>query len=385
MQYSTSHFKLGIIAGGQLGKMLIQVTNTWDIKSYVLDPANDCSCSTICTKFFQGDYTEYNVIYNFGRQVDMLTYEIENINVDALIKLKEEGLKIFPDPEVLKIIQNKGLQKAFYKTHSIPSSSFELFKSKKEIVNGIQTNNITYPFVQKLCTQGYDGRGVAVINSENDLNKLLEGESIVEEKVKIKKELSVIVARNQLGEVKAFPAVEMEFNSNANLVERIICPASMSENVLEQARLLAEKVIVELDIIGLLAVEMFIDEEGKLLVNEVAPRPHNSGHHTIECAITSQYEQHLRAILNLPLGDTSIIIPSVMLNILGEQGYSGKVKIEGMKECMAIPGVKIHIYGKKDTKPNRKMGHVTIIDKSLESAMEKGNRVSNLLKIKAWN
>ena len=364
-QLVTSNFKLGIIAGGQLGKMLVLAASNWDIKTYILDPDEHCPASTICTNYTKGKYTDYETVYQFGKKVNMLTFDIENINTEALIQLKKEGTIIYPEPEILKLIQDKGLQKQFYKKCQIPSSSFNLYESKMEILKDVSEGKIQFPFVQKLRTSGYDGKGVEVINSNNDLSKLMEGKSLIEEKVEIKKEVAVITARSTKGEIKSFPMVEMEFNQEANLVERLICPSNEAISIHEEAKKMAEKIIAKLGMTGILAVEFFIDNSGNLLVNEIAPRPHNSGHHTIESCITSQYEQHLRSILGFPLGSTELKIPSVMINLLGEKNEEGLVKYEGLTECLSIEGTKIHIYGKKETKPFRKMGHVTVLDKSI--------------------
>jgi 5-(carboxyamino)imidazole ribonucleotide synthase len=315
----------------------------------------------------------------------MLTFDIENINTDALLQLKKEGTIIYPEPEILKLIQDKGLQKQFYKEHSIPTSDFNLYETKAQIIEAIESKKIKFPFVQKLRTSGYDGKGVEVINTSNDINKLMEGNSLVEEKVEIKKEVSVIIARNTKGEIKSFPMVEMEFNHEANLVDRLICPSNESDIIQKQATEIAHDIITKLGMTGILAVEFFIDKTGKLVVNEIAPRTHNSGHHTIESCITSQYEQHLRSILGFPLGSTEIKIPSVMINLLGEKNETGLVKYEGLTETMSIEGTKIHIYGKKETKPFRKMGHVTVLDKSIEKAKLKAKKVSETLKVKSWN
>ncbi|MBL7883445.1 MAG: 5-(carboxyamino)imidazole ribonucleotide synthase [Bacteroidia bacterium] len=384
-QLVTSQFKLGIIAGGQLGKMLALAASNWDIKTYILDPKEDCPASTICTHFIKGNYLDYDTVYEFGKKVDMITFDIENINIDALIKLKAEGKKIFPEPEILKVIQDKGSQKEFYQKHQIPTSKFQLLNSKEEILNALSNKSIRIPFVQKLRTSGYDGKGVETIRSKQAIAKLMEGNSLIEEMVDIDKEIAVIVARNTKGEIKTFPTVEMEFNSTVNLVERLICPANINEQIDKEAQAIAKQIIESFKMTGILAVELFVTKKGEVLVNEIAPRPHNSGHHTIESCITSQYEQHLRAILGFSLGDTSIKIPSVMINLLGEQNYSGDVKYEGLTECMAINGIKIHIYGKRETKPFRKMGHVTVLDHSIDSAKEKAKKVSSILKVKSWN
>lgn len=361
----TSNLKLGIIAGGQLGKMLIQEASKWDIITYVLDNDENCPARSIASHYIKGNNIDFDSVYQFGKLVDVLTFEIENVNIEALKKLKSERKRILPDPEILELIQDKGLQKQFYERNKIPTSPFIIYDSNNDIKKDIEKGKIKYPFVQKLRKGGYDGRGVAVIKEPRDLKNLLTGASVIEEKVEIAKEISVIVARNKNGEIKCFPVVEMLFDPTANLVDKLICPSSISVEQSEKAVNFASEIIELLDMEGLLAVEFFIDSRGEVIVNEMAPRPHNSGHHTIESIITSQFEQHLRAILNLPLGSTKINLPSVMINILGAEGYEGQVIYEGLTESMAIEGVKIHLYGKKTTKPYRKMGHVTILSSSL--------------------
>lgn len=382
-QLVTSEFKLGIIAGGQLAKMLVHAASNWDVKTYILDADTHCPASTCCTHFVKGNQLNFEDVYHFGKQVDMITFEIENVNVDALRKLKQEGKRISPDPDVLEIIQDKGLQKQFYKKHQIPTTSFTLFSNTNEIKSALEEGSLGFPFVQKLSKGGYDGKGVALIRNRDNLAHLLEGESVAESLVDIAKEISVIVARNSSGEVKCFPVVEMEFNDEANLVERLICPASLPAAIEQKAIEVATRLVNSFGLCGILAVEMFVDREGNLLVNECAPRPHNSGHHTIESVITSQYEQLLRAIFNFPLGSTDCKLPSVMINLLGEAGYEGAVKYEGLTECMAIESVKIHLYGKKVTKPFRKMGHVTVLATSLEEAIQKSEIVKQKLKVKS--
>lgn len=379
----TSNLKLGIIAGGQLGKMLIQEASKWDLVTYVLDNDENCPAKSIASFYIKGSNIDFDSVYQFGKMVDILTFEIENVNIEALKKLKSEGLKIVPEPEILELIQDKGLQKEFYKNNGIPTSAFKIYESKATILKGIDKGEINLPFVQKLTKGGYDGHGVAVINSKNDLIKILSGVSVIEEKVEIEKEISVIVARNRKGEIKSFPVVEMYFDPIANLVDELICPASITVEQSEKAVNIASEIIELLNMEGLLAVEFFIDSKGEVIVNEVAPRPHNSGHHTIESIITSQFEQHLRAILNLPLGSTKIKLPSVMINILGADGYEGPVIYEGLSESLAIDGVKIHLYGKKITKPNRKMGHVTIMSSSINCALKKAEKVKQLITVKS--
>lgn len=380
----TSNLKLGIIAGGQLGKMLIQEASKWDIQSFVMDLDENCPARSIASNYIQGDHMDFDAVYQFGKKVDVLTFEIESVNVEALKKLKAEGLRVIPDPETLELIQDKGLQKEFYSNKGIPTSPFQLFDTTEAIVQTLKAGAIHYPFVQKLRKGGYDGRGVAVINSEKDLGKLLPGPSLVEEKVEIEKEIAVIVARNDRGEIKSYPVVEMVFDPIANLVDKLICPSLISVEQSQKAKVYAQDIIELLDMRGLLAVEFFIDTKGNVIVNEMAPRPHNSGHHTIESIITSQFEQHLRAILNLPLGSTQLKLPSVMINVLGEEGHEGPVMYEGLTESMAMEGVKIHLYGKKITRPSRKMGHITVMASTLDCAIKKAEQVKQLIKVKSW-
>ena len=377
----SSNFKLGILGGGQLGKMLTTAASRLDVATYVLDPTVGCPATNTCTKVTTGDFNDYNTVYQFGQDKDVITVEIESVNIEALKKLEEEGKQVLPTTHSLSIIKDKGLQKQFYKDNNIATSSFELFESTEEIKIAIENGTITFPFVQKLRTGGYDGRGVAVIKSADDLKLLLEGKSLVEQMVDINKEIAVIVARNTKGETKCFPAVEMEFNPVANLVEFLFSPAAISEAEANEAETLSRSIVEHLDFVGLLAVELFIDNEGKLYVNEVAPRPHNSGHQTIEGNLTSQYEQHLRAILGYPLGSTKITLPSVMINILGAEGYEGDVKYDGIDACMQVEGANFHIYGKKVTKPFRKMGHATIVDEDLENAKKKARYIQQQLKV----
>ncbi len=380
----TSSLKLGIIAGGQLGKMLIQEATKWDIITYVLDNDEQCPAGSIATHFIKGSNLDFEAVYQFGKMVDVLTFEIENINIEALKRLKSEGKRVIPDPEILELIQDKGHQKEFYRRNGLPTAKFQIYESKQAIEEAIQKGNISYPFVQKLRKGGYDGRGVAVISNSSDLHKLLDWASVIEEKVNIFKEISVIAARNRKGEIRTYPVVEMLFDSKANLVDKLICPSSITVEQSEKALYIAGEIIELLNMEGLLAVEFFIDIQGDIIINEVAPRPHNSGHHTIESIITSQFEQHLRAVLNLPLGSTKIKLPSVMVNILGEEGYEGPVVYQGLTESMAIEGVKIHLYGKKITKPYRKMGHVTVLSNTLECALKKAEKVQQLIKVISW-
>lgn len=373
--------KIGILGGGQLGKMLCQVASNWHVETFILDPSSECSAANLCSHFIKGDFTDYEVVYNFGKLVDIVTIEIENVNIEALLKLEAEGKSVYPNPHALKIIQDKGLQKEFYLQNNLSSSPFILCNNKEEIIQKINDGLIQFPFVQKSRKEGYDGKGVVVINESKYLTKLLDTPSLIEEKVIIKKEISIIAVRDINGMISCFSPVEMIFDEEANLVKYLLSPAQINDEIANKAIELATKTIKAFDLIGILAVEMFLDKNDNILINEVAPRPHNSGHQTIENTVTSQYEQQLRAILGLPLGSTEIILPSVMLNVLGEPNYSGAVIYDGLEECMQIPGINVHLYGKKETRPFRKMGHITIVNNSLEEAKKNADFISNRLKV----
>jgi 5-(carboxyamino)imidazole ribonucleotide synthase len=373
--------ELGILGGGQLGKMLIQAASPWHITTHVLDPTPGCPASAISNFVTTGSFRNFEDVISFGENLEHLTIEIEDVNVEALEWLKNKGKTINPAPSILKIIQDKGLQKLFYTQHKIPTSGFELFDSVESIIKAVREKKIHLPFVQKIRKSGYDGRGVVIIQTETDLDKLMNVPSIVEEKVEIQKELSVIVARDINGNVVSYPSVEMVFNLKANLVDHLICPANISDEDERKAEVLAIHVIKAFELVGVLAVELFVDKKGNILVNEVAPRPHNSGHHTIENSVTSQYEQHLRAISGLPLGSAKMLSPAVMVNLLGSEGFEGPAKYTGFEECLAMEGVYIHLYGKEITKPFRKMGHVTILDSKIENALHKAKIVQQTLKV----
>jgi 5-(carboxyamino)imidazole ribonucleotide synthase len=381
MSRNLSNIRLGIIGGGQLGKMLNLAALNWHLDTYILDPNKNCSCASSNTQFTEGDFTDYDTLYQFGKDKDLLTIEIEKINVDALKALEKEGVKVYPEPNVVELIQDKGLQKEFYLEKGLPSSDFILLENKSGVLDMLSSGKLTIPFVQKSRKGGYDGRGVHVVKNETDLGELMDVPCLIEDLVDIDKELAVIVARNPKGEIVAFPVVEMEFNPKANLVEFLFSPSSISKEVEDKAVDIAKTCIEEFKMTGLLAVELFLTKSGDIYVNEVAPRPHNSGHHTIEACITSQYEQHLRAILDLSLGSTALQSPAVMINVLGEPGYEGDAIYEGLEECLAVEGFKLHVYGKKDTKPFRKMGHATILDRDIEKAKEKARFVQKKLKV----
>ena len=372
-----THFQLGVLGGGQLGRMLIQETINYDVQVHCLDPDVDAPCKDVAHSLTVGSLNDFDTVYQFGQNKDVITVEIENVSIEALEKLEAEGKKVFPQPAVLKIIRDKGLQKQFYTDHNIPTPAFYLVNNKEEIANYISE----FPFMQKMRTGGYDGKGVTPLRSEKDLETAFEVPSILEKFVDFEKELSVIVARNENGETKVYPTVECEFSPEANLVEFLFSPADVSQEIEKAAEELAISIIDKLGMVGILAVELFLTKDGQLLVNEIAPRPHNSGHHTIECNVTSQFEQHMRSVLNLPLGDTRIIQPGVMINLLGEKGYQGSVIYQGLENAIAIPGVKPHIYGKAETKSFRKMGHITIVAPTLEEAKTNGRKVKELVKV----
>jgi len=371
------HFQLGVLGGGQLGRMLIQETINYDVQVHCLDPDAEAPCKDIAHSLTVGSLNDFDTVYQFGKNKDVITVEIENVSIEALEKLEAEGKKVFPQPAVLKIIRDKGLQKQFYVDHNIPTPAFYLVNNKEEITKYISE----FPFMQKMRTGGYDGKGVTPLRTEKDLETAFEVPSILEKFVDFEKELSVIVARNENGETKVYPTVECEFSPEANLVEFLFSPADVTPAIEKAAEELAISIIDTLGMVGILAVELFLTKDGQLLVNEIAPRPHNSGHHTIECNVTSQFEQHMRSVLNLPLGDTRIIQPGVMINLLGEKGFQGSVIYQGLETAIAIPGVKPHIYGKAETKSFRKMGHITIVAPTLEEAKTNGRIVKELVKV----
>ncbi len=379
MKYFSSDFKLGILGGGQLGKMLLAETRKWDIQTYVLDPSEDAPCKIACNSFFQGDLMDFETVYQFGKQVDILTFEIELVNINALEKLESEGIPIYPSPKTLRQIQNKGLQKNGYQKHQIPTADFKIFENLAHLKSEIL--NLKFPFVWKCTEYGYDGYGVKIIREISDLDQLPESECIAEALVPFQIELAVIVVRNLAGEVKTYPVVEMEFHPEANQVEYVLCPARIDEKVAEKATAIALKVAAIFEPVGLLAVEMFLTKEGEILVNEAAPRPHNSGHYSIEASYTSQFENHLRAILNLPLGSTASKMAGIMVNLVGEAGFSGNVVYENIDKILAIEGVTPHIYGKKQTRPFRKMGHVTIVNENMSEARKIAEQVKNTIRV----
>ncbi len=381
MNYFSSDFKLGILGGGQLGKMLLTETRKFDIQTLVLEPNNEAPARLSCNEFFKGSLMDFDTVYQFGKKVNLLTIEIENVNLDALDQLEAEGLPIYPSPKTLRLIQNKGKQKDYYVANDIPTSPHQRFVDLNDLKTTIAKDELEFPFVWKCAQFGYDGNGVKICRSALDFINLPDVECIAEAMVPFKNELAVIVARSVSGEVKTYPVVEMEFHPEANQVEYVICPARIDATVAQKATEIALKVSEAFHHVGLLAVEMFQTEDDQILVNEVAPRPHNSGHYSIEASYTSQFENHLRAILNLPLGNTDSKVAGIMVNLVGSEGYSGQVVYENISNIMAIDGVTPHIYGKRETRPFRKMGHVTIVNEDMAVARKIAEEVKNSISV----
>jgi 5-(carboxyamino)imidazole ribonucleotide synthase len=369
--------KIGILGGGQLGKMLLQSAMDWDLDISVLDNDSECPCSNYCSKFIKGDITDYDTVYNFAKNLDLITIEIENVSIEALESLEKEGKKVYPQPAVIKNIKNKCTQKTFFEENDIPTSPFFLVKGKEDATLKIKH----FPVVNKVGVGGYDGKGVQIIRSEKDLEKIFDSEGIIEELIDFEKELAVIVARNTSGDVRCFPVVEMVFHPEANLVEYLFSPAHISNEVALKAEEIAKSVANSYGIIGLLAVEMFLTKSNEIVVNEVAPRPHNSGHHTLKANLVSQFEQHWRSILDLPLGNTKEISLAAMVNVLGENGFEGPAVYKNLEMILNLEGVFPYLYGKKLTKSYRKMGHVSILDSDFEKLKEKVNFVQENFKV----
>ena len=374
-------FKLGILGGGQLGRMLIQACPNFDIHTSVLDPSVNAPCQGIANEFHQGSFNDYDAVYNFGKQVDLLTIEIENVNIDALYQLEKEGLAVYPQPRVIEIIKDKRKQKQFYLDNAIPTAEFVLVENREDI----HRYESFLPAFNKIGQGGYDGSGVTKISSLKGVNKAFDVPGLLEKAVELDCEISVIAGRNVSGDIAVFPIVECTFYPEHNLVDYLITPATLSDEIHKKAKKIASDLVRKLDIVGILAVEMFITPTGEILVNEAAPRPHNSGHQTINANVTSQYEQLLRAILNLPLGSTAINKPSAMVNLLGEEGYTGPVYYEGLNELLAIPDVHLFLYGKAETRPHRKMGHITIVDEDKNELINKIKLVKETIKAVSQN
>ena len=372
---------IGILGGGQLGKMLLTTTRQWDITTKVLDPSAEAPSRIACNTFVQGDLMDYDTVVAFGADVDVLTLEIENVNADALSHLESKGISVYPQAKVLKTIQNKCLQNQFYYDHSIPTAPFQRFDSKAALKEAVLKGKASFPFVWKTESMGYDGYGVQIVRSNQDLEKVQDTPCLAEELVKIDKELSVIVCRSPKGEVASYPCVEMEFHPTANQVEYVLSPARINKTIAQKAEQVARSVSNAFQHIGLLAVELFLTVEGEIWVNEVAPRPHNSGHYSIEASYTSQFEQHIRALLDLPLGATENKVAGVMVNIVGKEGHQGPVVYKNIEHILASEGVNPHIYGKKETRPFRKMGHSTVVNKDINTARQIAEQVKETLEV----
>ena len=381
MHLFSSQHKVGILGGGQLGKMLLYTTRKFDIQTYVLDPNPEAPSKIACDAFFVGDLMDYETVFEFGKKVDTLTIEIENVNVSALRALENEGVNVYPAADTLAIIQNKAKQKLFYSEHGLPTTSFTRYTNSEELTTAIENEAQTLPFVWKSAQFGYDGKGVKVIRTLSDMKALPNVECIAEDLVPFKKELAVTVARSSQGEIRAYPVVEMEFHPEANQVEYVLCPARISNAIEKKAERVALNTAAAFKHVGLLAVELFLTQDDNILINEVAPRPHNSGHQTIEASYTSQFEQHIRAVLNLPLGETRNKVSGVMVNLVGAEGYNGAVVYQNIEKILELEGVTPHIYGKKETRPFRKMGHVTIVHSEIDKAREIAQQVKETIKV----
>ena len=371
--------RLGVVGGGQLGRMLIQAAIDLNVHISALDPAAEAPAAPYAHRFVQGSLTDYDTVYQFGAACDLLTIEIENVNTQALADLQAAGKTVYPDPATIRLIQDKRVQKQFFRDHGLPTADFVLVENRAEVM-ALQDR---LPAVNKLGRAGYDGRGVQVLRSAADLDKAFDAPGLLEDLVPFEKEIAVIVARNAQGETTTYPLVEMVFHPTANLVEYLIAPADLPVVQAVQAREIAVATVEALGYVGLMAVEMFVAPGGNLLINEIAPRPHNSGHHSIRACATSQYEQHLRAILGLPLGDTRQHTPAAMVNLLGAEGHTGPTRYQGVENLLAIPGAYPHFYGKSTTKPFRKMGHVTILDPDRQALIRKVEQVKAAVQVVA--
>ena len=376
--------KIGIIGGGQLGKMILDETNKMGIPVSILDPSNESPCRNLAKDFIQGDFKDYNTVLNFGLKHDIITYEIEHINVDALDELVRKGIEVQPAPELLRIIQDKYKQKSFFKKNNFPTSDFYYFRSKNELLDSFKKNGINFPCVWKKTKFGYDGFGVKILKNEKDLIELPNSEMIIEDLVVFKKELAVIVAMNKNRDIKTYETVEMEFNPDSNQVEFVISPANISEKVNTIAKKIACDLAKKINLVGLLAVEMFLTPDEKILINEIAPRPHNSGHFSIDACPTSQFKQHINSITNRELGETSHENCAIMINLVGEESHKGLVKYENIDLIKDQKSVFVHIYGKKMTRPNRKMGHVTVICDNFDEAYIKAKEIKDIIKVKSY-
>ena len=379
--YLCAMLKVGILGGGQLGRMLLQAAANYPVETHVLENDDECPAAHLCRFFIKGDIRDFDTVYNFGKSLDALTIEIENVNIDALEKLESEGVKIYPKPSVLRIIKNKVFQKQYYLEHGIPTAQFGVLQSKQDIH---QWQHLL-PAVQKLAEGGYDGRGVQIIEDLAASHLGFNEHSVLEKKIRIKKEVAVIIAIDQEGKTSFYPPVEMVFNKDLNLLDYQLCPADITQQVLWKVEAIALSVVRHFHSPGIFAVELFVDQDDEVFVNETAPRVHNSGHHTIEAHYSSQFDMLWRIILGYPNGNTKYLMPSVMVNIIGSEGHSGKPRYEGLQEVLKIDNAFVHIYGKLQTKPGRKMGHITILSAEKQDLIHKANKIKQLLTVQAHN
>lgn len=371
--------KAGILGGGQLGRMLLQSAANYPVETFVMENDAECPSAHLCHHFTKGDISNFDDVYNFGKGLDVLTIEIESVNEDALEKLETEGVKIFPKPSALRIIKNKILQKEYYKQQQIPTSEFIVTQNAEEL----KTQEAFLPAVHKLATGGYDGRGVQVIKKADDIALGFDAPSVLEKMVHIKKEIAVMIAVNSKRETAIYPPVDMVFDQRLNLLNYQISPAELPEKVFWKAEAIALRVVKELKSPGIFAVELFVDIDDNVLVNETAPRVHNSGHHTIEANYSSQFDMLWRVLLDYPLGNTDPILPAAIVNLLGSEGFSGPAVYEGLNEVLAMDNVFVHLYGKTHTKPGRKMGHITILSNEKQELLHKANQIKHTLFVKS--
>ncbi len=371
--------KIGILGGGQLGRMFALKAAEFGVHPYFLDKQTDFPSGLISQRFWVGDFQHGLDVYDFGKRMDIVSIEIENVNTQALTKLESEGVMVFPSSDTIALIKDKGTQKEFYKINNFPTSPYLLYQSKSEVLEAIHSGKVKAPFVQKSRTAGYDGKGVQVVRSHEELEALFDVPSVIESLVDIDKELAVTVARNPNGESETYPVVEMVFDPEANLVDYIKIPAAISEEHSLQCKKIALQLSEKLNLVGLLAIEFFLTKSGEILINEMAPRTHNSGHITMEACTTSQFEQQLRCLCNLSLGSTEYHFPAAMVNVLGPQDYTGPVNLPALNQIKKIPGAYIHLYGKQLSKPKRKLGHINIVGKTEEEVKSKLDKIKSLL------
>lgn len=369
--------KVGILGGGQLGRMLLQAAANYPVETFVMENDSECPAAHLCHHFIKGDIRNFEDVYNFGKTLDAVTIEIESVNENALDKLETEGVKIYPKPSALRIIKNKIYQKHFYKQNHIPTSDYVVTQYLTELHN----HEKFFPAIHKLAVGGYDGRGVAVINDENNISEGFDEPAVLERKINIQKEISIIIAVNDKKEIAIYEPVDMVFNADLNLLDYQISPADLSTKINSESKEIAGKVVKSLKSPGIFAVEMFIDQNNNIWVNETAPRVHNSGHHTIEANYSSQFDMLWRVILDYPLGNTKHILPAAIVNILGTENYNGSAKYTGLNDVLKMENVFVHLYGKKQTKPGRKMGHVTILSNERKELVDKANKIKHTLKV----